>query len=97
MGRILRLQEGGFLEKWRAYWWPLTTDCETQAAKVSEAKQIGLSELAGLLVVYVAVVAVAVLSFLLALCLHKTDVVGKCRSKCAKKGRTVVLENLRQK
>ena len=62
---------------------------------MSEAKQIGLSELAGLLVVYVAVVAVAVLSFLLALCLHKTDVVGKCRSKCAKKGRTVVLETLR--
>lgn len=79
MGRILRLQEGGFLEQWRTYWWPMTTECEPQAARVSEAKQIGLPKMAGLLVVYTAVVAVAMVCFLVTLCLYKTDTGSRIR------------------
>ena len=97
MGRILHLQEGGLLEKWRTHWWPVTTACESQASvRLSQAKQLGIPKMAGLLVVYAAVAAAAVVCFLLTLCLHKTDVVGRVakayRTACCSREQGAVVE-----
>ncbi|KAK7111831.1 hypothetical protein V1264_011398 [Littorina saxatilis] len=81
---LLRMQEGGFLSQWRKVWWPVTTQCETQAS-LSEGKRLGLPKLAGVFLVYGAVLAVSVVCFLVNLCLKKTSVVGKMKDAFRKK------------
>ncbi|XP_076458879.1 glutamate receptor ionotropic, kainate 1-like [Babylonia areolata] len=77
---ILRLQEGGFLEKWRSRWWPMTNECETRATSVSQAEQLGLSKMTGLLVVYGSVMVLSVLCFLLTLFFYRLDLVERLAS-----------------
>lgn len=80
---ILRLQEGGFLDKWRAYWWPINGDCgPSSAASVSQAEQLGIGKIRGLIIAYIGVATLALLVFAIALC------VSKCGPRVGKRCKT---------
>ncbi|KAK7507703.1 hypothetical protein BaRGS_00001638 [Batillaria attramentaria] len=80
---ILRLQEGGFTEIWRQRWWPTPTDCGPKGPSVSEARQLDVVSIGGILIMYGVVIGLAVFCLLLQFLVHSDTfrrVTGRCRT-----------------
>ncbi|PVD37581.1 hypothetical protein C0Q70_00177 [Pomacea canaliculata] len=81
---ILRLQEGGILENWRARWWFTDGHCTSQAAaSVRDTSRLGVNNIGGMLLTYVAVAALSLLAFALQFCLKRSGLAGTlARAPC---------------
>nr|KAG5714837.1 hypothetical protein BaRGS_000325 [Batillaria attramentaria] len=64
------LQEGGFTEIWRQRWWPTPTDCGPKGPSVSEARQLDVVSIGGILIMYGVVIGLAVFCLLLQFLVH---------------------------
>ncbi|KAL8573220.1 hypothetical protein ACOMHN_036205 [Nucella lapillus] len=59
---ILKLQEGGFLAMWEKEWWRGSADCAFTTSTISSAQRLQVVSIGGVLIVYVVVIALALLS-----------------------------------
>ncbi|XP_076075814.1 glutamate receptor 2-like [Mytilus galloprovincialis] len=61
---ILKMHEAGMTERWKDKWWPKINTCST-VSRTGGANPLGMDSIAGVFLVYVSVVGVAIITFLL--------------------------------
>ncbi|XP_063446900.1 glutamate receptor ionotropic, delta-1-like [Mytilus trossulus] len=61
---IMKMHEAGMTERWKDKWWPKINTCST-VSRTGGANSLGMDSIAGVFLVYVSVVGVAIITFLL--------------------------------
>ncbi|CAC5424221.1 unnamed protein product [Mytilus coruscus] len=61
---IMKMHEAGMTERWKDKWWSKINTCST-VSRTGGANPLGMDSIAGVFLVYVCVVGVAIITFLL--------------------------------